>query len=357
MGPAPRRFDRRACEVFVDEIQVVIMPGPQYPDDTEARIRAIDPRLRVYGGTHAQRDVWKRLGEEGDPEVQALLAALARAEVAIFGFRGVPNLPELAPNLRWLHTPFAGVERIFEMGLVGRGYTVTNGSGPAARPIAQWVIMSMLMLAKQQPAHYRAQIEHRWERIFGGFELNGQTLGIVGLGAIGREVARLARPFGLRIVGIRRSVTEPVENQDGADLVLPPSALPRLLAESTFVLLAAPSTDETRALIDAEALATMPAGSYLLNVARGELVDEEALLAALQSGHLAGAALDVTRQEPLPPESPLWDAPNTIITPHDSPASQFFAERVFTLFLDNLRAYLDGGPDRLANVITVERGY
>jgi phosphoglycerate dehydrogenase-like enzyme len=353
------RISRRllgAEEAFMDEIQIVIMPGPPYPAEVVDELRALDPRLRVHGIAPEERAAWRKLGDEGDPDARTLAEALRRAEIIIHGFNSVPNLPELAPNLRWMHTPFAGVERIFELGLVGRSFTVTNGSGPAATPIAQWVIMALLMLAKQQPAHFRAQLAHEWARI-GGFELGGKTLGIIGLGAIGREVARLARPFGMRIVGVRRSVGEPLENQDGADLVLPPSAIPRLLAESDFVLLAAPSTNETAALIDAAALATMRPGGYLLNVARGSLLDEEALVAALQSGQLAGAALDVFATEPLPADSPLWDLPNVIITPHDSPASQFFFERVFALFLDNLRAYLAGDLAGLTNVVTLERGY
>jgi len=340
----------------VDEIQIVILPGPPYPLDTAERIRAIDPRLRVYGLTREERAAWRRRTDESDPEVRALSAALRRAEIVVAGFETPPELPELAPQMRWLHTPFAGVERLFELGLIGRGYLVTNGSGPAAKPIAEWVMMMLLMFAKRQPEHFRNQLARAWRRQE-GFELTGKTLGIVGLGAIGQEAARLARAFGMRVIGIRRSATAPRENSDNADLVLPPAELPRLLAESDFVLLSAPATTETRALIDAEALARMRPGSYLLNVARGTLVDEAALIAALESGHLAGAALDVFVHEPLPSDSPLWSLPNVIITPHDSPASQFFPQRVIDLFISNLRAYLAGEHTRMANIVTPERGY
>lgn len=338
------------------DVQMVIMPGFSFPAALLDEIRAVDPRLHMHAGPPAERALWRRRGDEGDPEVRALFDTVARAEVIVAGFDLSPDLPQLAPNLRWLHTPFAGVERVFAMNLVDRGFTITNGSGPAATPIAEWVLMGMLMLAKDASAYLRSQQQHEWKRR-DGFELGGKSVGIVGLGAIGREVARLARPFGLRTLGIRRSAAEARADADGVDLLLPPSGLPRLLAESDFVVVAAPSTNATAALIDATALAQMRPGSYLINVARGALVDERALVAALQSGHLAGAMLDVFEREPLPADSPLWDLPNVIVTPHNSPVSQHFQRRQVELIIENLRAYLAGNLAGMANIVTVDRGY
>jgi len=179
-------------------------------------------------------------------------------------------------------------------------------------------------------------------------------VGIVGMGHIGEEVARLARAFGCRIVATRRSVTAPTSDQH-ADELLPPSGLPRLLETSDYVVLAVPLTPETRGMIGAAELGMMPPHAVLVNIARGGVVDEAALVDALREHRIAGAALDVFEREPLPAESPLWDLDNVIVSPHISGGTEIYNQRAVDIFADNLRRFLAGEP--LHNVVDPARGY
>jgi D-2-hydroxyacid dehydrogenase (NADP+) len=235
-----------------------------------------------------------------------------------------------APNLRWLHTFSAGVDSPIFQSLMARGITVTNSSGASAVPIAHTVMMYLLALSRDLPGWFRAQQEHRWEqrRIT---DLEGMRLGIIGMGPIGAEVARLALEFGMKPIGMRRTVngTEPCETW----------TLDRLMELAGCVdalVLAIPLTDSTRHLIDAKVLSALPHGALLINVARGGVVDEEALIDALRNGSLAAAALDVFATEPLPVDSPLWDMPNVIITPHSSGSTPSADERAIEVFITNL---------------------
>jgi D-2-hydroxyacid dehydrogenase (NADP+) len=241
-----------------------------------------------------------------------------------------------APNLRWLHTFSAGVDSPIFQSLMAQGITVTNSSGASATPIAHTVMMYLLALSRDLPAWFRAQQHNRWDqrRIA---DLEGMRLGIIGMGPIGCEVARLALAFGMHPIGMRRSITgsEPCETWTLDRLM-------ELVAQVDALVLAVPLSDSTRHLIDASVLAAMPQGSMLVNVARGGVVDEEALIAALRSGPLGSAALDVFATEPLPSESALWGMDNVIITPHSSGSTPSADERAVEVFITNLGRLASG---------------
>lgn len=230
----------------------------------------------------------------------------------------------------------------------------TTASGVHPIPISEWVIGAMIALVKRFPQAVHAQRKREYWK-FIGEELAGRTAGILGLGNIGLRVARLCQALEMRVLGIRRSVAESLEGQGPTDLLLPPRDLPLMLQQSDFLIICLPGTRETLGLLGNRELQQMKQGSYLINVGRGGIVDEEALVQALRAGHLAGAALDVFAQEPLPPESPLWDEPGVLLTAHIAGNSPRYEERATELFLENLRRYLEGLD--LLNVYDPERGY
>jgi phosphoglycerate dehydrogenase-like enzyme len=254
------------------------------------------------------------------------------------------------PNLRWIHTISAGVDHLLFPELRESEAILTNASGVFNVPIAETVMAYILAVVKRLPEFWAHQRERRWEKL-PLRELRGLTVGIVGLGDIGTEVARLCRAFGMHVLGLRRRPAP----SDLADEVLPPDRLQDLLARSDFVVIAVPLTAETRGMIGRAELAAMKPDAWLVNISRGAIVDEEALVEALKEGRIGGACLDVFAEEPLPPESPLWDMPNVIITPHNSWSSPHIEEREIALFLENLRRYVAGEP--LLNVVDKQAGY
>lgn len=245
-----------------------------------------------------------------------------------------------AAGLRWLHTFSAGVDHPVFRGLIARGVRLTTSSGASAPAVAQMALLFMLALARDLPARLAAQRERRWapER---GEDLEGKVAAVVGLGPIGLEIARLARALDMRVIGVRRRPVgdEPCETW-------PMTRLGELLALADYIVLALPLTADTRQIIDAPALARMRPGARLLNVGRGELVDETALAAALREGRLAGAALDVFESEPLPETSPLWDVPHVILTPHVAASTPATHHHAAELFVENLGRWVRGQPLR-----------
>jgi phosphoglycerate dehydrogenase-like enzyme len=249
-----------------------------------------------------------------------------------------------APNLRWLHLPNAGVDHPVFARFLERGVRLTTSSGAAAEPIAQAAIGGLLALSRGFPRWWAAQRRHAWapHPVDGRpRDLRGQTLVLVGVGAIGNQIGRLAQALGLHVVGIRRRARTA---HDHVDAMHPPAALAEVLAHADWLVLACPLNAQTRGLIDAAALARLPAGACVINVARGQVIDEAALIDALRGGRLAGAYLDVFAEEPLPPDSPLWDMPHVIVSPHDAGASSGNAARVSELFLRNLGHWARGEP-------------
>ncbi|HXW16847.1 MAG TPA: D-2-hydroxyacid dehydrogenase [Candidatus Acidoferrales bacterium] len=268
------------------------------------------------------------------------------------------NQLRLAKRLKWIHSTAAGISELISPELLESGILVTNASGVHSITIAEHVLGMLLALARRFPDAVCSQLKSRWaqQEIWKATpppqELRGAMLLLIGLGAVGRAVAELARAIGMRTVAVTRSGRG---DDTLAEKIFAASNLDAAIAEADYVVLAAPETSETRQLFAARQFAAMKPSSCFINVARGSLVDEVALVAALQERKIAAAALDVTAQEPLPPESPLWHCPNLFITPHLAGASDHLWKRQTELLIDNLERWFDGRE--LVNVVELKRGY
>jgi D-2-hydroxyacid dehydrogenase (NADP+) len=285
-------------------------------------------------------------------------ALLAAADIICIRFPFPLDLHARAPRLKWLHQTPAGASNLRMGDLWGSSVTVTTSRGyNNALPIAEYILSAILLFAKSLPQAFRDQDRGTFDRrAYRPALVRGKTLGIVGLGGIGSETARLARAVGMRVLATRRSVVVARTQVQGVDELLPPAALSTLLAQSDFVALCAQWTPETDKLIGAAELRRMKATAYLINVARGELIDQPALIAALRQGWVAGAALDVYDGEFTgPPPEDLWRLPNVLMTPHTSVGTDVSLAKGLELFCENLQRYLNG--ERLLNVIDWERGY
>jgi D-2-hydroxyacid dehydrogenase (NADP+) len=263
-----------------------------------------------------------------------------------------------AKKLKWLHSTAAGVAQLMYPELRDSGILVTNPSGVFSVPMAEHTMGLLIALARNFPDSVRHQDranwgqQQMWDKPQKLTELNGQLLLIVGFGSIGRELARRARAFDMRVWGVTRSGKGDAAL---AEKIVPVSQLNEVLAHADYVVVAAPETAETRQLIGAQQIALMKPGSRFINVGRGSLLDEAALIHALESGALGGAALDVTSVEPLPFESPLWKVPNLFITPHTSAVSTRLWDRETALLVDLLERWFDGRE--LFNRVDLTRGY
>jgi len=267
--------------------------------------------------------------------------------------RHIDDIVRGAPKLRWLHSGSAGVDRLLSPTIVSRqGLTVTD-SGPAFEvSISEFVMAWILSVARRLPELDAQQRDRVWNSLQQD-EVSGKTVGIIGLGPIGRGVAARTKAFGMRTLGLRRSQA-PVDAVD--EVLTGRDGLTRLLSTSDYVVIAAALTGETRTLIGREQLAAMKSTAWLINIARGAMIDETALVEALRSGKIAGACLDVFETEPLPQDSLLWEMSNVHIAPHNSGGmTEGVRERQKQLFLDNLRRFVSGEP--LADVVDVARGY
>jgi phosphoglycerate dehydrogenase-like enzyme len=272
-----------------------------------------------------------------------------------------------APHLTWVHSATSGVERALTPAARARGILVTNARGVFSRPIAEHVLMMILAVSRSLPQLLELQHERTWQPLEGR-ELRELTIGIIGYGSLGRSVASLASAFGARIIAMRRrpdagdgGAPGPADDGDGfpfepvVDRLVGPDGLHDLLAESDVVVLAAPLTAETDGLIDETAVAVMKREAWLINVARGRLIDDTALIRALRDNRIGGAALDTFRDEPLPPASPYWSLPNVIVTPHTAWSSARVLDRSIDLFCDNLVRFSRG--EALRNVVDPTAGY
>ncbi|MBU6423078.1 MAG: D-2-hydroxyacid dehydrogenase [Chloroflexota bacterium] len=259
-----------------------------------------------------------------------------------------------APRLRWMHTMSAGVENFLIPELVERtDLTLTNNSGPYDIPVAEHVMAVMLAAAKHLPDYQRSQERAHWDKDHHHIELRGATVVVLGLGSIGGEVARLASAFGMRVVGVRRRLDLP--GIPGVTEVVPPERLADVAAGADFLVVATPLTRTTRGIVSGDVLTRMKRTAWLVNIARGPVVDERALLEAVKERHIAGAAIDAWWKEPLPADSEWWKLENVIVTPHVSHSSPLVKERTLALFLENLRRWKAGEP--LLNVVDVHAGY
>jgi phosphoglycerate dehydrogenase-like enzyme len=326
------------------------------------RIEAADPRAVVLFEPDLLPPARYPADHRGDPdfrrdaEAEARWRALLdRAEV-LFGVPGdsADDLAEVVatlPWLRWVHATSAGAgEQVRKAGLpaeVLERVTITTSSGVHAVPLAEYAILGLLAIAKELPRFVEDQRARAWPEIRRPLrELDGQTLFLVGLGDIGRETARLGKAFGMRTVGFRRTQGPPPEH---VDEVHGPQRLPELAHRADAMVVSLPLTDQTAGLIDRATVERLPASCIFVNVGRGGVVDEPALVDALRERRIAGAVLDVFAAEPLPDSSPLWTLPNVLVTPHAAALSARENERIVELFVDNLRRYLDGRP--LRNVV------
>ena len=254
-------------------------------------------------------------------------------------------------RLRWVHYNSTGVEHMRLNEFREQAVILTNGAGLYAHPIAEHVVMCMLAARLNLLGLVRAQAAVTWDpEAESDQELQGSVALILGYGALGRAVGDRARALGVTVLGARRRGDVPVEHGVGSG-----DTWRAQLPEADFVVLTLPATLETRGILGAPELAAMKAGAWLINVARGSLVDEEALVDALSSGHLGGAALDAFQNEPLPPAHPFWKLPNVLLSPHTSWRSSRLDEREVALFSDNLKRFIDG--DMLRNVVDLEAGY
>lgn len=263
-----------------------------------------------------------------------------------------------AKKLKWIQTIGAGVDRFLFPEVVKSEVIITNARGVHPTPISEHVIGMMLSFCRKLHFFIRKQMERKWERNFAELmgqieELSGKTVGIVGLGKIGREIAEKAKSLGMRVVATRRNPSAPTPSY--IDKLIHPKKLKELLAESDFVILSLPLTKETEGMIGEEQLRSMKRTSYLINVSRGKVVQEDKLIQALKEGWIAGAGLDTFEREPLPQDSELWSMENVIITPHIAGLTPHYLERLTNIFCENLKRFIHN--ESLINVVNKSIGY
>jgi D-2-hydroxyacid dehydrogenase (NADP+) len=322
----------------------VISPAPIW-----VMPRRFVDELRHTFPQHTFLDAWDR---------DTLRQFLPQAEIAFTPFVDRDIFPSLL-RLRWVQSPAVGVGGLMYPELLSSPVVITTARGIRARSIAEHVLGVTIALARQLPLAMRAQVAHRWAQdelegpASGVRSLHGARMLIVGLGAIGTELVRIAAPFGFVVSGIRRHADRP--RPAGVEEVLPPERLIDRLGNSDVVVIAAPHTPDTKQLIGRREIDAMKPGAVLVNVARGKLIDDGAVIDALKNGKLGGAALDVFTREPLEPESPYWELPNVIITPHTSGAMQDYWTPLVALFAENLRRFERAEP--LLNVVDKRFGY
>ena len=333
-----------------DPIRVVM--AVDFSDEIMQQLRAISDRLQI---------------ERFFPDVPE--SAHAETEV-LYTIRHFPD-PSQAPHLRWIQLHYAGVERALKRPIVqAEDIEVTSASGIHATPIAEYCVAMMLAFMYKIPRMMQFKVKAEWPQnqyeIFHPHGLRGLTVGIAGYGSIGREVARIAHAMGMNVLATKRDLSrlqdgdymEPGTGDPTGDIperLYPPEAIGSMARDCDFLVVAVPLTDSTHHLINETVLQQMKPSAVLINVARGDVVDEDALISTLAAEQIGGAALDVFAEEPLPPTSPLWNLDNVIISPHVSGNNTRYHEKAAALFTENLHRYLENRP--LLNRINRQRGY
>lgn len=339
----------------MDSLIEVLITLP-FPEELLERVSAVSPRLRV---TALKAEKAQDISVETWQKTEVLYTANILPE------------PEWAPRLRWIQFHWAGIDSLIDHPILKKADLVaTSLSGAAVTQMAEYILMMLLALGHRLPALIENQRAARWPKdrwkLFSPRELRGSTVGIVGYGSIGREVARLLNAFGATILATKREVMHPQDEDyvpEGqgdptGDLVrrlYPPQALRSMIKECDFLVVTVPLTKGTHGLIGEEELKAMRPTAFLVDVSRGGVVDQVALITALRDGKIAGAALDVFEEEPLPAESPLWKLPNVFVTPHISGVTPEYDTRAVDLFVENTKRYLEGKP--VFNQIDLSRGY
>ena len=334
-SPVEAELVERIQKAMPTQVRVIyepdLLPIPRYPSDHGGRRRDLAPKVI---------DRWRGL--------------LGMADVLFdFDWLDPASMPTSAPRLRWVQATSSGIgEFVDRLGLRGSGITFTTAGGVHAGPLAEFVALGLLYFTKQVSDLQRWQADRRWQR-YATREVRGQRVVLIGGGHVGREIARTLGQ--LRVEVILLTKTPRPDLFEGVAREITRIELVETLPDCDAVVLACPYTPETHHLIAARELAALPSRAVLINVSRGAVVDEPALIDALASGRLAGAWLDVFGREPLPPESPLWGMPNVLVSPHSASTVGAENERIVELFIDNLYRYLDGQP--LLNLYQPERGY
>jgi phosphoglycerate dehydrogenase-like enzyme len=339
----------------MDEPIDVLITLP-FAEELIARMQAVSPRLHF-------RTVKANRADEISPDVWATIEVLYTARVL--------PLPDLAPNLRWVQFHFAGVDHAREAPLLRKpGVTATTMSGASASQVGEYILMMLLAFCHRLPDlidHQRRGVwpKDRWER-FSPLELRNATVGIVGYGSIGRQVARLLYPFGARVLATKLDGRHPEDagytvdglgdvDGDYVHRLYPAEALRSMTRACDFLVISVPLTPRTSGLVDGSVFEAMKPTACLIDISRGGVVNHTELIAALKDRRIAGAALDVFPEEPLPVDSPLWKMPNVIVTPHISGNTPLYDERAMDLFIENLRRYLADKP--LLNQFNLDLGY
>lgn len=299
-----------------------------------AQIQQVDPRVHVTAVGDHQKGV----------------EMASQAEVMV-GWNVPREAVQRAPKLRWIHSTAAGVDQLLYPEILEREIVVTTSSG-IHQPLVEHVFAMLLALTRRLHVAIRNQTQRRWERSQAvGGEIRGKTIGVLGLGHIGAEIAEKARVFGMHVIGTKYTPASVA----GVDRVYPPEGLIEVLRDADVIVVALPLTPKTRGLIGEPELRTMKPTAFLINIGRGPIVQEQALVRALRERWIGGAGLDVFEREPLPADSPLWGMEHVIVTPHVSGTSPGYMDAAVPLLCDNLRRYLDGTP--MLNLVDKTRGY
>jgi phosphoglycerate dehydrogenase-like enzyme len=334
---------------------IPVLMTVEFPTPLVERLRAVSPRLKIR--LHPTR------------KAEDLPSDLTAEAEILYTARALPE-PEKVPNLRWIQFHYTGIDHAVEHSLLRTEVKVTTMSGAAVPQMAEFALAAMLALARKFPTMMEDQRDKRWAedrfRRFEPTELRGSTVGLVGYGSIGREIARICRAIGARVLASKRDLKRLTDTgytladagdreAELASRLYPPQAIGSMASECDFLVVVAPLTPATRGLVNEKVLKKLKPSAFLIDLSRGGVVDQAALIEALNAGRLAGAALDVYPVEPLPDTSPLWGMPNLILSPHVAGASPKYLERATELFAENLRRYVVNEP--LLNLYDPQQGY
>ena len=343
---------------------VVMVTSPLEPEHVERMASAYPDRVDLVYRADLMPAL-RYIGDHGDPafrrtpEQEREWHGLLREAEVLFDFPQHERFPllELAPKLRWVQTSSAGVgPLVHRLELQDSDLIVTTASGIHAQPLMEFVFAALLFHTKKIVQLQRDQQLKAWNR-FSGDELAGKTMAIIGPGRIGREIARIARAFGMRAVALARDADPARAEALGVDRVYGRLNLLEMLAEADCLVICAPQTPETVDLLGPEEMAALKPGAVFVNIGRGTIVDDAALERGLRDGRIAFAALDVFREEPLPPDSPFWELPNVLINPHSASTVDSENAKLTDIFIRNLGHYLAGELDQLAPLLDKKRMY
>lgn len=319
--------------------------GPSWSPESLEQVKAVSRRIKLA-------DVSELILAEnaGDTEAKGQLDALLREIEIYYGMIPPKDLVSRAPELKWIQTPLAGVDFFLKPEIINSSITLTNARFHGTQ-IRELVFNLMLMLARQSCRHFQDQQQKKWQPLTPVL-LNGKTIGILGMGNIGQAVAKLSKAFDMKVLVMRARANIPYKY---ADETFGPEGLPEILARADFLVIILPLTSETRRIIGEKELRMMKPTAFLINVARGGVIDEDALIKVLRENRIAGAGLDVFATEPLPETSELWDLPNVIISPHNAGIRSDYYEIATAQFCKNLKRYLAG--KELLNIVDKRKGY